>query len=183
MKRYIRYIICFPFTLIKFSLIKIFYFKRFKFYFLELFAINSELSIARNAVVRLGKLVRAQSGVKLRARENAELKIGDNTAFNTGCIVTCHSKITIGSGVEFGPNVLIYDHDHDFRADGGIKAKKYKYSPVEIGNNCWIGANTVILRGTRIGNNCVVGAGSVLSGEYPDNSVIIQKRETTVKSF
>jgi acetyltransferase-like isoleucine patch superfamily enzyme len=91
----------------------------------------------------------------------------------------CRKNIYIGSGTEFGTNVLIYDHDHDYRA--GLKTDKFKESPVKIGNNCWIGANSVILRGTVLGNNCVIAAGSVIRGEYPDNSVIIQKRVTDIR--
>ena len=49
-----------------------------------------------------------------------------------------------------------------------------------IGDNVWIGANTVILRGSIIDNGCVIGAGSVIKGEYPPDSVVIQKREDTV---
>ena len=67
---------------------------------------------------------------------------------------------------------------------GGLKADKYKEGTIEIGENCWIGANTVILRNTKLGKNCVVAAGSVLGNcEYPDNTVIYQKRETLVKSY
>lgn len=183
MKKYVRYIVCFPFTLIKFCCIKIFHINGFMFYPLELFAINSEMSIGKHAKVTLGKYVRCQSNVRIRARKNATLRIGDNTAFNNGCIVTCRYNVEIGSGVVFGQNVLIYDHDHDFRTEGGVKAKKYKYGQVKIGDNSWIGANTVILRGTTIGKNCVVGAGSVLNGNYPDNSVIVQKRETVVTGY
>ena len=76
--------------------------------------------------------------------------------------------------------MLIYDHDHDYRAQGGIKAGKYKTTPVRIGDNVWIGANTVILRGTTIGNNVVIGAGSVVSGNVEDNTVFIQKRATSL---
>ncbi len=88
--------------------------------------------------------------------------------------------ILIKAGVEFGPNVLIYDHDHDFRAFGGLKEKKYVCERVEIGQNCWIGANSVILKGTILGDNCVVGAGSVIKGTFKDDSLIYQKRTTTV---
>ena len=59
----------------------------------------------------------------------------------------------------------------------------YCYAPIIIGNDCWIGANTVILRGTKIGDNCVVGAGCVLKGVFPTNSVIVQKRQTSVEAF
>ena len=56
----------------------------------------------------------------------------------------------------------------------------YKTSPVVIGDDVWIGANTVILRGTVIGRDCVVGAGSVLKGVYPAGSVIVQKRTENI---
>ncbi|MDT0161596.1 acyltransferase [Bacillus sp. AG4(2022)] len=183
LKRLTRAIVCLPFTFLKFCLMKIFNGNRFKFHYLELFSPLSEVSISKGGVIKLGKLVRAQSGTRIRARENATLIIGKNTAFNTGCVVTCRYNIKIGEGVEFGPNVLIYDHDHDFRIEGGIKAKSYKYGNVEIGNNVWIGANTVILRGTKIGDNSVVGAGSIIRGEYPANSIIVQKRQTEVKPY
>ena len=50
-------------------------------------------------------------------------------------------------------------------------------APVIIGKNCWIGAGTIILKGSQIGDNCVVGAGCVLKGNYADDSLIIQKRD------
>ena len=57
----------------------------------------------------------------------------------------------------------------------------YNTGKLKIGKNCWIGANTVILRGTVLGDNCVVGAGSVLKGHYESGSIILQKRETISK--
>ena len=79
------------------------------------------------------------------------------------------------------PNVQIYDHDHDYVCEGGIAKGKYITGPVEIGSNVWIGANCVILRGTKIGDNCVIGANSVVKGEIPANSVVYQKRENIMK--
>ena len=43
---------------------------------------------------------------------------------------------------------------------------------VTIGNNCFIGMNTVILKGTTIGDNVIIVAGSILRGKYLSNSVI-----------
>ena len=83
--------------------------------------------------------------------------------------------------MQFSPNVQIYDHDHDFRVEGGVKAGKYKTAPVEIGNNVWIGANTIILRGTKIGDNAVIGAGCVVKGEVPAGAVLVQKRVSEIK--
>lgn len=53
--------------------------------------------------------------------------------------------------------------------------------PVKIGNNVWIGANTIILRGTEIGDNYVIGAGCVVKGKYNKGSVIIQKRKEEIR--
>lgn len=43
---------------------------------------------------------------------------------------------------------------------------------VTIGNNCFIGMNTVILKGTTIGDNVIIVAGSILRGKHLSNSVI-----------
>lgn len=47
-----------------------------------------------------------------------------------------------------------------------------KKRPIIIGDGCFIGSNSIILKGTNLGKNCVVGAGSVVSGSFPDNVII-----------
>ena len=78
---------------------------------------------------------------------------------------------------------MMFDHDHDFRRGGDMNGKYFRTGDILIGENCWIGAGTIILRGTKIGNNSVVGAGCVLKGEYPGNSVIFQRRNTEVEEI
>ena len=62
-----------------------------------------------------------------------------------------------------------------------MKAGKYKTGSIEIGNNVWIGANTIILRGTKIGDNAVIAAGSIVKGEVPTGAVIVQKRVSEIR--
>lgn len=183
MKKYIRAGICLTYSLIKFCFIKLFHIKNFGFTVWNMVSPFTEIEIGKKARLSLGKMIRMRSGSKIRVRNGAEIKIGDNTSLNHGCMVISHEKIIIGKNVQFGPNVLIYDHDHDFRAKNGLKELKYKTSPVEIGDNVWIGTNTVILRGTRIGNNCVVGAGSVLKGYYDKDTIIIQQHNTITSQY
>ena len=45
-------------------------------------------------------------------------------------------------------------------------------APVHIGNNVFIGINSIILMGTELGDNTIVGAGSVVKGKFPSNVVI-----------
>lgn len=170
-------------SFLKFSLIKVFHIKTFKFSPYSLFSPFTSVEIAKKGKLSLGKKIQVRSGSKIAIRKNGVVCIGDNSFLNYRCMVICHEKIIIGNGVQFGPNVLVYDHDHDFRAADGLKALKYNTSPVKIGNNVWVGANSVILRGTVIGDNCVIGAGTVVKGNYPDNSVIIQDKKTKIISY
>lgn len=183
MNRYLRAIGNLMVGMIKVAVVKLFHLRGFKSSVLNFMSPSSELTIDYGGKLKLGKKFRAREGVKIRVRKKGICIIGNNTSINEGSIVVCHERILIGDNVQFAPNVLVYDHDHDFMADGGITAMKYKTAPVIIGDSCWIGANTVILRGTTLGKNCVVGAGSVLKGTYPDNSIIIQKRETNIKFY
>lgn len=180
MKKYIRATVCLASSLVRFSLIKLLKFKTFKFTWLNIVSPFSEIEINGNGALSLGKNLKIRSGSKIRVRKNARLEIGENVSLNHGCIFTCHEYIKIGNDVQFGPNVLIYDHDHDFRKKNGLKELFFKTSPVQIGNNVWIGANVVILRGSKIGDNCVIAAGSIIKGSFNDNSVVIQKREDSV---
>ncbi|KAF0200328.1 MAG: galacturonic acid [Bacteroidetes bacterium] len=183
MKRHFNNVVSVLYTLIKFTILKVFHWRTFKFHYIERFSPNTDIYFLGKGTITLGRNVRAHSHVKLRVVGNGVIIIEDNASMNYGCMVTSREYIFIGKGVEFGPNVLIYDHDHDFRNSGGLKANKYKSAPIEIGSNTWIGANTIILKGTKIGSNCVVGAGCVISGEFPDNTLIVQKRTTTTKQI
>lgn len=183
MRRLLYNLISVCFSALKFSILKLLHFHHFFFDGIQRFSPNTEVIVSGKGTIRLGKHVRAHRRSKLLAFESGVLKIGSNTALGNGVSIHCMDKITIGDGVQFGPDVKIYDHDHDFRVPGGILAEKFKTAPVEIGDNCWIGCNVVILMGTTLGENCVVGAGSVLKGDYPANSVIVQKRHTDITTY
>jgi acetyltransferase-like isoleucine patch superfamily enzyme len=130
------------------------------------------LEIHGKGMIRMGSYNQNRGNLYLVA-DGGKIEIGDHCFFNTGCCVSAVDSIRIGSGCKFGNNLVIVDHDHNFKDDNG---PEFISSPVEIGDNNWIGANVTILRGTKIGNGCVIGAGSVVNGQVPDGSKIIQKR-------
>ena len=183
MRRLANNIISVGFSLVKFSLIKLVHWKDFTFSSVERFSPNVVTEFNKGSKVTFGRMVRVHSGTKIKVRSGAHLNIGSNAKINYNCIIACHDKIEIGDGTEFGPSVYLYDHNHDYRVGFSSNSNKEAFvsSPIIIGKKCWIGAHTVILRGTEIGDNCVVGAGCVLNGKYASNSVIVQKRETTSK--
>ena len=180
MNKYVRALVCVPCGAIKVTWVKLFHMRSFSASLMNLISPLSEITLEYGGELRIGKRFKMRDGAKIRVRKGGKCIIGNNTSVNSFNMIACHESIIIGDNCQLSPNVQIYDHDHDYKYVGGITAMKYKTSPVKIGNNVWIGANTIILRGTEIGDNCVVGGGCVLNGCYEDNSVIVQKRETTV---
>lgn len=120
---------------------------------------------------------------KLVAFNGGNLSVGKGTTFNNNCYVAAANNILIGNDVMVAPNVVIVDQDHDYAHGRGIKDRKYVCGEVIIGDNVWIGANTVILRGTKIGDNCVIGAGCVINSRIPNNTVVIQERTNKLKEY
>lgn len=144
---------------------------------------NSHIRFSKNSLLICRKNIQLGEYCRIKIRKNATLKIGDDFFMNDGSQITCHKQIHIGNNVELGQNVLIFDHDHDYKNPLGLKAQAYNSTNIEIGNNVWIGAGSIILRGTIIGDNCVIAAGSVIKGVYENNSIIIKKGIEEVKYY
>ena len=98
------------------------------------------------------------------------IEVGKNFFANYNCTMLDVAKITIGDNCFMAPNVAIYTAGHPVHPDS--RNSMYEYGiPVTIGDNVWIGGNTVICPGVTIGSNCVIGAGSVITKDIPDWSV------------
>ncbi|HBC32301.1 MAG TPA: acyltransferase [Clostridiales bacterium] len=87
-----------------------------------------------------------------------------------GCYLQCsRAHIYIGHGTYIAPNVGIITANHDpYNLDKYLEAKD-----VIIGDNCWIGMNSVILPGVTIGNQTIVAAGSVVSKSFVNGKCIV----------
>lgn len=181
--RIIRNTISVLYSATRFGLYKIVLGKRFSAGLIERISPNVQIFVGKGASLFLGNKIRIHGNSRLTIDMGGVLSIGENTALNRNNGIFCFKNIKIGRNCIFGPNVLIYDHDHDFRNPMGIKANQYTKEEVVIGDDVWLGANVVILKGTKLGNGCVVGAGAVISGTYKDGSVIIQKRNEIVKGI
>lgn len=95
------------------------------------------------------------------------IEVGKNFFANYNCTILDVAKVTIGDNCQLAPNVAIYTAGHPVHPDTRNSGYEYGIS-VTIGDNVWIGGNSVICPGVRIGSNTVIGAGSVVTKDIPD---------------
>ena len=100
------------------------------------------------------------------------IHFGKNVYCNFNFTAVDDSHIYVGSHTMIGPNVTIAAGGHPIMPELRLKAYQYNM-PVHIGENCWIGAGTIIVPGVTIGDNTVIGAGSVVTKDIPANCVAV----------
>ena len=99
----------------------------------------------------------------------ANITVGKNVFFNTGCSFQDRGGISIGDGSMIGMNVVIATLNHGLDL---VTRNTTFPSQVVIGKNVWIGSNATILPGVTIGNNSVVAAGAVVTKDVPEDTVV-----------
>lgn len=102
--------------------------------------------------------------------KNVHFGNGVYANFNLTMVDDC--DIFVGNNVMFGPNVTVSAGTHPIHPE--LRSKQAQYNiPIHIGNNVWIGANSVILPGVNIGDNSVIGAGSIVTKDIPSNVIAV----------
>jgi len=117
------------------------------------------------------------------------ISIGKNTFVNTNCMFLDNNKITIGQNGLIAPYVQIYTASHPLKAserimeDGDDSRYLTSAKPVKIGDNVWIGGNSIIFPDVVIGDNVTIGAGSVVTKNLPDNVLAVGNPCKVVKEL
>ena len=103
---------------------------------------------------------------------DAIITIGNDVGISGGGIVAA-KEVSIGDSVLMGANVFITDTDFHPKSplNRRYSNENTEISPVNIGNNVFIGMDSIILKGVNIGDNSIVGAGSVVTRSIPENSI------------
>jgi len=139
---------------------------------------DSEIRIGDNFLFLSGACINPLSrNIRgcLATNAGAKLTIGNNVGISSASI-WAHQQITIHDHVNIGANCIIMDSDaHSLnpmhRRDTNIDAQNKVNSPIEIGEDCLIGMNSIILKGVHIGARTVIGAGSVVTKDIPADCI------------
>lgn len=114
------------------------------------------------------------------------ISIGSQVGMS-GTVVCAKESITIGDRVQIGSGAVICDtdfHSLDYRvrasSDDALNARS---SPVRIGDDCFIGARAIIMKGVTIGDRSIVGAGSIVVRNIPADVVVAGNPARVVKQL
>ena len=113
--------------------------------------------------------------VKIKpAGGTGDVDIGANVVINSGCVLYTGHGIRIGANTLLAANCTLAPCNHEFSdPDRPIRTQGFQPSRggIDIGADVWIGANSVLLDGTRIGTGAVIGAGSLVRGDLPAHCI------------
>ena len=121
------------------------------------------------------KIVRKNANVPWPAHPTSVFKSPEKISRGTRCpglapfcYIDARNGILIGKNTWIGPRVSLISMNHDTN-----DYKKYiKDSPIQIGDNCWIGAGVIITAGVQLGNHTIVAAGAVVTKPFKGNVLI-----------
>lgn len=140
---------------------------------------GANLIVPAGAMLRLGHSSYVGRHVELAPLGTIE--IGDHSSIQDRCVLV--GDVRIGRYCLLSLNVLMTSGRHHFDRDphllirdqdAGIESSSGTESrPIDIGEDCWIGMNAVIMPGVRIGRGCIIGSNTVVTRDIEPYSVIV----------
>jgi len=130
---------------------------------------------SRGTPITIGARTMIDAFVKIKpAGGSGAVEIGADCAVNSGTVMYTGNGIRIGDAVLIAANCTLAPTNHEF-GDRATRIRDQGFQPsrggIVIGDDVWLGANTVVLDGAVIGQGCVIAAGSVVRGELEPYSI------------
>jgi acetyltransferase-like isoleucine patch superfamily enzyme len=105
----------------------------------------------------------------------ARIEVGAYSGINRRAEICAKTMVRIGEGCAIGWDVCITDSDyHEFENSDRV-------SPITIGDNVWIGARAMVLKGVTIGDGAVIAAGAVITRDVPERTLVAGPRAEVVR--
>ena len=139
---------------------------------IDKFINRMQVAELKSNLVKCGNNVTIRKNVTMTP---GAVSIGDNTVLmHNISILSTHAKVFIGNDVMMGTGTTIITGNHridmvgrTMRSVGEDEKLPENDQDVVIGDDVWIGVNTIILKGVTIGEGAVISAGSVVTKDIP----------------
>lgn len=102
-----------------------------------------------------------------------KIRIGAGTYINRNTMLDASHQLEIGVNCAIGPGCYLTDHDHGIDPTLPPLSQPLINAPTRLGNEVWLGAHVVVLKGVTIGDRAVIGAGSVVTKDIPANAIAV----------
>jgi len=137
----------------------------------ELFIVERKVQVLKwkGGRIDVGRGARLAMGSKIVC--GGHLSLGPRVIVGPNTVIMCATEIKIGARCMISWNCSIFDstgHHLWLENTGETPVEE----PITIGNDVWIGPYSIIMKGVTIGDNCVIGAGSVVRRDVPPNSLV-----------
>lgn len=136
---------------------------------------RKSISIARKVYIGAFSIIIVTNENKKGAYKDSYLSIGDNTYIGeNNNIRAAGGRIQIGANCLISQNITIVASNHEMSKIDLIRNQPWSLTKnfINIGDDVWIGANSVILPGVTISNGAVIGAGSVVNRDVPAFAIV-----------
>jgi acetyltransferase-like isoleucine patch superfamily enzyme len=142
--------------------------------------LGAQARLERGLIWRIGDEGRIRIGPEACIREGTELKvdglleIGPRSLIGAWSVLSVLERLSIGADCLLAERVSIRDHDHRFDdPHRPVSEQGYRVQAVTVGDNVWIGANVVLMKGVTLGDGCVVGANAVVTRSFGPGTVLV----------
>ena len=128
-----------------------------------------ELHGTRN--IQFGRNALIYPGVYLETQGTGSITLGDGVVLSRGVHIVAFERVTLGQGCMVGEYTSLRDANHTLGTPS-IREAGHTSSPVDIGQNTWLGRGTAVLQGASVGANSVVGANAVLTKALGSHQIV-----------
>ncbi|WP_104082526.1 DapH/DapD/GlmU-related protein [Cryobacterium sp. Y11] len=128
------------------------------------------------------KFLRRTRG-RVCALRAAGVQIGSGCRILSDIATTEPWLISVGDRVTISSGVTFITHDGSGWLYRDIRGRRFRFAPISVGSDVFIGAGVTVLPGVSIGDRCVVGAGSVVTASVPAESVVAGVPARPIKAW
>ncbi|HWQ80692.1 MAG TPA: acyltransferase [Ignavibacteria bacterium] len=137
----------------------------------DLDKISLEKILRRNGAV-IGKNCDIESGLTFHnCSDYRKLKVGDNSHIGKNCFFDLAESVTIGNNAVISMNTSFITHI-DMKRSELDRLYPARTDAVTVGDDCYIGANSIILPGVKLGSKCFAAASSTITESFEGCSFV-----------